>query len=290
MFSFTAFTALFGAVVGFFLYDPKAIPGLWHARMIAILAKHLLWKGNQSLTETSAIGPLAPSTIFRPRRTHSYCSIAEIDLNMHKSNSTFYADIDLSRIELLATLFKDAITPLSPRASLAPDNAYSRRNRRRQLIAALGGINGVFRREIKPYQRYELVSRVLAWDEKWIYIVSYFLKPSQAKKDAEITDDRILASAVSKYVFKQGRQTVEPAEVLTNLGLLAGDHAAQSDADDSADVPASAPEHLPLPRQDLVDYPNHSGSESDEWTWSHVEVERKRGLAIAKHLVGLNGV
>ncbi|KAJ5618484.1 hypothetical protein N7528_006595 [Penicillium herquei] len=290
MIFFPAFTALFGAVVGFFLYDPKAIPGLWHARMLAILAKHLLWKGNQALTATPAISPLAPSTIFRPRRTHSYCSITEIDMNLHKSNSTFYADIDLSRIELLAILFKDAITPLSPRASLAPDNAYSRRNRRRPLIAALGGVNCVFRREIKPYQRYELVSRVLAWDDKWIYIVSYFLKPSRSKQEAEITDDRILASAVSKYVFKQGRQTVQPAEVLTNLGLLAGDHAAQCDADDSADVSASAPEHPPLPRQDLVDYPNHSDGKPDEWTWSHVEVERQRGLAIAKNMVGLNGV
>ncbi|KAJ6023716.1 hypothetical protein N7540_004513 [Penicillium herquei] len=289
MISFSAVTALFGAVVGFFLYDPKAIPGLWHARMIAILVKHLLWKGNQVLTGTPSTGPLAPSTIFRPRRTHSYCSIAEIDMNLHKSNSTFYADIDLSRIELLAILFKDAITPLSPRATLAPENAYSRRNRRRQLIAALGGVNCVFRQEIKPYQSFEIVSRVLAWDEKWIYIVSYFLKPTKTKQDAEITEDRILASAVSKYVFKQGRRTVQPAEVLMNLGLLAGDHAA-SDADGSADVPASAPEHPPLPRQDLVDYPDHNGREPDKWSWSHVEVERQRGLAIAKDMVGLNGV
>ncbi|KAJ5690915.1 hypothetical protein N7488_012482 [Penicillium malachiteum] len=256
--------------------------------MIAILAKHLLWKGNKALTATSTTCPLSPSTIFRPRHTHSYCSIAEIDMNLHKSNSTFYADIDLSRIELLAILFKDAITPLSPRASLAPENAYSRRNRRRPLIAALGGVNCVFRREIKPYQRYEIVSRVLTWDEKWIYIVSYFLKPSRAKQleDAEIADDRILASAVSKYVFKQARQTVQPAEVLTNLGLLAGDHAARCDAD----IPASAPEHPPLPRQDLADYPNHSDGKPEKWTWSHVEVERQRGLAIAKNMVGLNGV
>ncbi|KAJ5727034.1 hypothetical protein N7493_006061 [Penicillium malachiteum] len=289
MISFPAFTALFGAVVAFFLYDPKAIPGLWHARMIAILAKHLLWKGNQALTANPATGPLAPSTIFRPRHTHSYCSIAEMDMNLHKSNSTFYADIDISRIELLAILFKDAITPLSARASLAPENAYSRRNRRRPLIAALGGVNCVFRREIKPYQSYEIVSRVLSWDEKWVYIVSYFLKRSRTKKDTEITEDRILASAVSKYVFKQGRQTVQPAEVLTNLGLLAGDPAVQSDADDCADVPASAPEHPPLPRQDLVDYPDHTDRKPDEWTWSYVEVERQRGLAIAKNMVGLNG-
>ncbi|KAJ6134375.1 hypothetical protein N7523_000697 [Penicillium sp. IBT 18751x] len=204
---------------------------------------------------------------------------------MHKSNSTFYADLDISRIELLLTLFKDAITPLSPRASLAPESPYSRRNRRRPLIAALGGVMCLFRREIKLYQRYEVVSRVLTWDEKWLYIVSYFLKPSR-QPVTEITEDRILASAVSKYVFKQGRQTVQPTEALQNLGLLAG----EADAQATADSAAAAPQRLPLPRQDVVDGSAYLGGEPDKWTWADVEVERQRGLAIAQHMTGLDGL
>lgn len=203
---------------------------------------------------------------------------------MHKSNSTFYADLDLSRIELLVILFKDAITPLSPRTTLTPENAYSRRNRRRPLIAALGGVVCLFRREIKPYQRYELVSRVLAWDGKWMYIVSYFLKPS-GQKAIEMTEDRILASAVSRYVFKQGRQTMQPAEVFRNLGLLAGE-------DTAADNLAATvtPERLPLPCSDLVDSAVSFREAPDPWTWAHVEAERQRGLAIASHMGGFDGL
>lgn len=203
---------------------------------------------------------------------------------MHKSNSTFYADLDVSRIELLVTLFKDAITPLSPRTTLAPESVYSRRNRRKQLIAALGGVVCLFRREIKPYQRYDLVTRVLAWDDKWMYIVSYFLKP-RGRHETEKMQDEIFASAVSRYVFKQGRQTMQPAEVFRNLRLLA-------DEDTTAvNVAATvAPDRLPLPCQDLVDGAAPFGGEQDPWTWAHVEMERQRGLAIASHMGGFDGL
>ncbi|OJJ42488.1 hypothetical protein ASPZODRAFT_105211 [Penicilliopsis zonata CBS 506.65] len=259
---------LFSAVVGFFLYDPKALPGLWHARILTVLVKHLVWRRNSAITETPS-----PSTIFRPLRTCSYCSLNEIDFNLHKSNSTFYADLDISRIELLVVLFKDAITPLAPRANLAPENAYSRRNRRRPLLFLLGGVACIFKREIKPYQRYEVVSRVLTWDEKWVYIVSYFVKPG-GRQPAEITEDSILASALSKYVFKQGRQTRDPAGVLRELGL-------------AGDPDAAAGDRLPLPCQDLLD---QGAGAAAAWTWAHVEAERQRGLAIAQHMAGLDGL
>jgi hypothetical protein len=255
--------------------------------------KHLVWHGNHALTASPSTASPAPSTIFRPRRSRSYCSNVELDFNLHKSNSTFYADLDVSRIELLVILFKDAITPLSPRATLSPESAYSSRNRRKQLIAALGGVTCLYRREIKPYQRYEVVSRVLTWDEKWLYIVSYFVKPS-GRTEAEITEDRILASAVSRYVFKQGRQTMQPTEVLRNLGLLPDEAEAKAAANNAAayfaDDAAAMPERPPLPRCDLVNGSGHIGGEPDSWTWTDVEVERKRGLAIAGHMTGLNGL
>lgn len=210
---------------------------------------------------------------------------------MHKSNSTFYADLDINRIELLVTLFKDAITPLSPRSTLAPESVYSTRNRRRPLIAALGGVTCLFRREVKAYQQYDIVSRVLTWDEKWLYIVSYFVKPSKSHP-TEIVEDRILASALSRYVFKQGRQTVQPVDVLRNSGLLSGEAAADYDAL-VADVAAAPPQRLRLPSRDLNDGSAQLRKEPDAehtWTWRHVEVERQSGLQIARHMVGLDAL
>ncbi|KAF5864600.1 hypothetical protein ETB97_007158 [Aspergillus alliaceus] len=220
-----------GIVLVFIIFDPKAIPGLWHARIIAILLNHLVWKRSQPSLSSDG-----PSALFRPLRTRSYCSITEVDFNLHKSNSTFYADLDISRIELLLSLFKDVITPLSPPAregGTAESAEKDGRRKLKHLTPALGGVSCIFRREIKPWQRYDLVSRVLCWDDKWLYIVSHFLKPSDHNgASLAASEDQIFASAISEYVFKGGRRTVKPREILRYLRFL-GDFA-DADADTDA--------------------------------------------------------
>ena len=161
--------------------------------------------------------------------------LLELDFNLHKSNSTFFLDLDHSRIQLLATLFKTVIDP-GLRAGPTPDGKLG------GLKAALGGTSCIFRREIRLGQRYEIHSRLLCWDEKWIYIVSHFVRPGGSGNRATASDglspgeknmamgerignaaDRaIFASAISKYVFKQGRKTILPMAVLDELGMLPG--------------------------------------------------------------------
>ncbi|KAF7715221.1 Uncharacterized protein PECH_008715 [Penicillium ucsense] len=282
MFGLSYIVGLLGVAVTFSFFDPKAIPGIWHMRMVNILFRHLLWHKERTLTAFPFRAPAAPSTIFRSHHTRTYCSTVEIDMNIHKSNSTFYTDLDLSRLELLMTLFKDALTPLSPRATLAAEHAYSRRNRRRPLIAALGGVACLFRREIKPYQRYDVITRVLTWDDKWLYVVSYFVKPGSAQ-GSRIAEDQIFASAISRYVFKKGRQTVTPAEVMRHSGLLS-DETWPSDVD----IAARRRDHPALPHRDLTrDIAVVDGKE-DTWTWLDVEMERQRGLSFAHYFSGLN--
>lgn len=117
----------------------------------------------------------------------------------------------------------------------------------------LGGVSCIFRREIKPYERYEIWSRILCWDRKWVYIVSHFvrkdyvrpkeytLQPMKAiatgrgsaetkpKSDTlnqpldtspNATNPAIFASAISKYVFKTGRLTIPPERILEAANLL----------------------------------------------------------------------
>ncbi|KAB8230272.1 uncharacterized protein BDW43DRAFT_321569 [Aspergillus alliaceus] len=205
-----------GIVLVFIIFDPKAIPGLWHARIIAILLNHLVWKRSQPSLSSDG-----PSALFRPLRTRSYCSITEVDFNLHKSNSTFYADLDISRIELLLSLFKDVITPLSPPAregGTAESAEKDGRRKLKHLTPALGGVSCIFRREIKPWQRYDLVSRVLCWDDKWLYIVSHFLKPSDHNgASLAASEDQIFASATSKYIGYAGLAVLQ----LTLMGLWA---------------------------------------------------------------------
>lgn len=45
-----------------------------------------------------------------------------------------------------------------------------------RFVAALGAMTISFKREIGPFGRYEIWTRVLSWDERWIYMVSHFVK------------------------------------------------------------------------------------------------------------------
>lgn len=100
----------------------------------------------------------------------------------------------------------------------------------------LGGTSCIFKKSIAPFARYEISSRVLCWDQKWIYVVSHFTKPGSHKathsiltssesatakiEHIENKEDRIYATAITKYVFKQGRITIAPETILQECGLL----------------------------------------------------------------------
>lgn len=81
----------------------------------------------------------------------------------------------------------------------------------------LGAVYASFQREIRPYERYEVRSRVLGWDRKWLVILSTFVRPG--KEDGE---EDILASALSKYVIKKARYTVPPERCLAAAGWFEG--------------------------------------------------------------------
>jgi hypothetical protein len=112
---------------------------------------------------------------------------------------------------------------------------------------ALGAVSCSFKRELKPYESYELWTRVLTWDEKWIYIVTHFVRkgavlpskytlypqqnsPEQVeelkRRDStsstcsEDGNEAVVATALSKCVFKQGRRTVSPDFMLKVSGIM----------------------------------------------------------------------
>lgn len=122
-----------------------------------------------------------------------------------------------------------------------------------QLNIALGGVACFFQKEIKPYERYEMWTRVLSWDKKWVYTVTHFVKKgavapteylmqpngqswwpewmnkSNVKAQRSLKPNKpqilpekkqIFAFALSKYVFKSHRKTIPPETVFGNCGLL----------------------------------------------------------------------
>ena len=148
-------------------------------------------------------------------------------------------------------------------------------------MPALGGVSCTFRREVRPYARLEIWTRVLAWDDKWIYLISHFVRPSSSSKPSKErsegeVDPAVYATCVSKYVLKQGRKTVAPQQFLETCGFLAP-------LDDVASATSSS-----------LDHQKHQGGDlaavTDEKDALQKEVEKRRlkGLSLASHFAALD--
>ena len=118
---------------------------------------------------------------------------------------------------------------------------YEQVTRPGPLLIALGAVTCNFHREIKPYRRYEIWTRLMTWDRKWLYIVSHFVekdtfKPTSyslqhgrkgsrrvenlSQEDKARLKRKIFASSVAKYVVKKGRLTIPPELVLERSQML----------------------------------------------------------------------
>ncbi|KAK6330512.1 hypothetical protein TWF696_003401 [Orbilia brochopaga] len=289
------------------LANLKVVPFFWHTRFWYALQIHLLARRR--------ILP-NPTQLFAPVKITSRAPLYECDFNYHKSNSTYFSDLDIARTHLVAHLIKKALRLRRQRGD-------------KPLYVALGGVACLFRREIKPYQRYEVWSRVLAWDEKWFWVISHFVS---AEKDRS-GKRKIYASSLSKYVFKVERKTIPPVEVLEESGLLPkrpevpGLDKKLATAAAETDRPAGLMESADLivktemlhPHLQHLDADSSTGSGSvsptaaqsrmtaeeqlaaDEdaleladkitnWDWETVERLRRHGLRTASHMLGLDAL
>ena len=219
--------------------------------------------------------------------------LLEIDYNLHKSNSTYFTDLDVSRTHLVSYLTREALRALANNHQTGLVRDPAGKPVKGAMGIMLGSVACSFKREIPAYKPYELWSRVLAWDRKWFYIVTHFV-PKGAAKPTEWLDpgfgrvktrsgtdatggwaNKVYAVAVSKYVFKLGRLTVHPATVLQQSGLLpqrpGGWHAGDNQVGD---------ESVDLSSVDL--------STGGDWDWQRVEAQRRKGLEVAAQFAGLD--
>ncbi|KAF8426541.1 hypothetical protein EV426DRAFT_530250 [Tirmania nivea] len=291
----------------FVLVNIKSLPLMWHGRFYFALYHHLFRNRTSHPT---------PAHLFAPISTLSRPSLYECDVNLHKSNSTYFSDLDINRTHLVAHLIKRSLQ-------------LRRKRGERPMYVALAGVVALFRREIKPFEKYEMRSRVLSWDGKWIWVVSHFVKCGSNGKDHDMSK-RIYASCLSKYVCKEGRKTVPPEQVLTESGLLPPrpEGIPAPDYGNTANTPsegvsgtcspypaAVAAGGAGGPTSSTPDLVHISGStlsvassrydnildkmlekslaanaeeEVGLWTWQRIERERKRGMEVAKGMLLLD--
>ncbi|RQM05610.1 hypothetical protein DH86_00001652 [Scytalidium sp. 3C] len=230
------------------LLNIKNFPGMWHWRVLKGIFQHL------SVSPPKIPAAVRPSVLFLPAIVPSYVPFSECDYNLHKSNSTYYSDLDVARSHLVCALLQPGMHALqnNVKNKLVLDSAG--KPVRGKWGIMLGGVHCSFKREIKPYQSYEMWTRLLCWDRKWIYVVTHFVKKGTVRPKAYVLSDgswfggksytfkgdedsvegaaaavddidekAIFASAISKYVIKLGRLTIHPEITLAAAGYLPED-------------------------------------------------------------------
>ncbi|KAL8839744.1 MAG: hypothetical protein Q9170_001615 [Blastenia crenularia] len=222
--------------VFFALLNLKNFPFAWHLRILTGLLTHLPLTTSRLIHRRT----LTPSHLFRPLILRSRAQPLEIDYNFHKSNSTYFSDFDIARLHLMVRLCSVGLARTSDELWLADQKKGPRRVR-----IMMGGVSCNFRREIKPFQGFEMWTRILCWDRKWVYIVGFFVergvgaegtrggrkeKLSGGRKGGEGMSKEeekkkgshpaIFATGLAKYVCKRGRITVSPERILQASGLL----------------------------------------------------------------------
>ncbi|CAD1809070.1 Thioesterase-like family protein [Candida parapsilosis] len=171
------------------------------------------FRKNKDVTKFNSFNLDSPDKLFKYVTWHSRVSPLEIDLFMHKNNSTYFVDLDIARTKLLVRLFQQYWW-----------NAYENKSGEFGKIqnsfgnipyTPLGTVQCSFKRELTIFEKYDVNSRILAWDKKWLFVLSTF-----TTIDPKTKGKRTNAIALTKYVFKKKRLTVPPAEYLGYCNLL----------------------------------------------------------------------
>ena len=117
----------------------------------------------------------------------------ELDINVHMNNAKYLAVMDLGRT--------DWIVRTNARRLMTHE----------KMSPVVGGALVRYRRSLKLFQRYELKTRLLGWDERWLYI-------------EQIMECRqgIACIAVQRTTFTKNGKMVPPQELAAKLGHDAG--------------------------------------------------------------------
>lgn len=175
----------------------------------------------------------------------------EMDYNGHKSNATYFTDLDEARTRIVSTLLRNGIRNAThyPKAGLEKYRFELGKLELKEIpkgifTMALGAVSCHFKKEVQPYQKVEIWTRLLCWDRKWLYWCSHVVKAGIVKPTGyslqpwkrarsqkeetveerhariEVAKKSVIAVSIAKYVIKKGRLTIPPELALTNSGML----------------------------------------------------------------------
>ena len=122
--------------------------------------------------------------------THRRVLPTDLDINFHMNNGRYMTLTDIERMELLLR------------------SGAWKQLRKNKWLPVLGGNMISFRKSLSPFEQYSIHTKIICWDEKWLYIMHTF------KRRNEVAAINIVRGA---FVGKQGRVPI--AQMLKLLGI-----------------------------------------------------------------------
>lgn len=116
----------------------------------------------------------------------------DLDINLHLTNSRYLALMDLGRTDHILRSGTWKIM------------------RRDRLGVVLGGVAMRFRRSIAPFEQFELETKILGWDERWIYVQQTFSGRNG-----------VACVAVARAAFIKAGKAIPSRELLAKGGVPA---------------------------------------------------------------------
>lgn len=139
-------------------------------------------------TSTSFLRPKAQP--LDEVRTPMRAWLTDIDINRHVNNGKYLTLMDFARLD--HSLRTGMLKPMVKRG----------------WWPIMGGATVNYRREIKPLWTFEITTRLIAWDDKWLYGEHRFER-----------NGTLHTQAYAKAVIKKGRETVPPSELMKVVGV-----------------------------------------------------------------------
>lgn len=115
----------------------------------------------------------------------------DLDLNIHMNNARYLSLMDLGRTDLIIRTGLHKVML------------------REGWQAVIGGTTVRFRRPLKPFQACRLTTRLLCWDDRWLYI----------EHRITTADGTLACAALVKAVFIRKGSRVAPAETAARAGV-----------------------------------------------------------------------
>lgn len=198
----------------------KYLPGAYSIRFFWVSAKYVYLK---KLASSNA----AKKTPFMESVRKTRCCLLECDFfGFHKNNCTYFTELDICRTECVL----DAIHTYFKSCYLKGENF---------AFVPLASICNHFLKEIKPFQNYEMHTKIVGWGDKWVWLITVFTIDEKVRpvlnpkpvygshnhvpenipplylnlKEGATHGKRVSCLSVGKLVFKKGRDTIKPWDV-----------------------------------------------------------------------------